>query len=301
MTESGLFTFILWQLFLLLPGCHGLFQLCSLLSGYVGVKVYLLGSAKGDIEVVGTGRQWLGINEDLFLFPLFKQTYSFTQSKIEGSTTDESFTFQTAEGLSVNADIGVALRIDRTKVKEIFQTYRKGIDEIIHEFLRNEIRSALNSAASKYKVEYVYGEGKNKLLIEATSAVQAKMVLQGIIVEDLFALGDFRLPQVVVATLNAKIAATQAAEKSENELRQAKAEAQKRIAEAEGESASKKTLAEGEAKANQIKLSTITEQLIKYESIMNERKAIEKWNGVSPTTVMGGNVIPFVHTQVANK
>jgi len=267
--------------------------------GYAGVKVYLLGGAKGDIEIVGTGRYYLGYNEDLFLFPLFKQTYSFTQSKTEGSPTDESFTFQTAEGLSVNADIGVALRIEKEKVKDIFQTYRKGIDEILHQFMRNEIRSALNAAASKYKVEYVYGEGKNKLIVEATHAVQAKMNPQGIIVEELYPLGDFRLPEVVVATLNAKIAATQAAEKSENELRQAKAEAQKKIAEAEGTAASKKALAEDEAKSNQIKLSTITEQLIKYETIMNERMAIERWNGVMPITVMGGNVVPFVN--VASK
>jgi len=232
---------------------------------------------------------------------LFKQTYSFTASHTEGLPTDESFTFQTAEGLSVNADIGVALRIDKAKVQDIFRTYRKGIDEILHQFLRNEIRSAINAAASKYKVEYVYGEGKNKLIIEATAAVQTKMTPQGIIIEELYPLGDFRLPAVVVATLNAKIAATQSAEKSENELRQAKAEAQKKIAEAEGTAASKRALAEGEAKSNQIKLSTITEQLIKYETIMNERMAIEKWNGVSPTTVMGGNVIPFVNTHVASK
>lgn len=262
--------------------------------GYAGVKVYLLGGAKGDIEIVGTGRYYLGINEDLYLFPLFKQTYSFTQSATEESPVDESFTFQTAEGLSVNADIGVALRIEPDKVKSIFQTYRKGIQEIINKFLRNEIRSALNNAASKYKVEYVYGEGKNKLITEATETVKRKMDPQGIVIEELYPLGDFRLPAVVVATLNAKIAATQAAEKSENELRQAKAEAQKRIAEAEGEAASKKTLAQGEAQANQLKLSTITEPLIKYEKIMNERMAIQKWNGVAPTTVMGPGAIPFI-------
>lgn len=271
--------------------------MCSTVpAGYAGVKVYLLGSSKGDIELVSSGRHWIGFNEELHLFPLFKQTYSFTQSKTEGSVTDESFTFQTAEGMSVNADIGVALRINKDKATAIFQAYRKGIDEIIHQFLRNEIRAALNNASSKYKVEYVYGEGKNKLMIEATQAVRAKMDPQGILVEDLFTLGDFRLPTHVVTALNAKITATQLAEKSENELRQAQAEAKKRVAEAEGSALAKRAIAEGEAKANQVKLSTITEQLIKYETIMNERMAIEKWNGVTPTTIMGGNVIPFVNT-----
>jgi hypothetical protein len=42
-------------------------------AGYVGVKVYMPGGPKGvDTEVLGTGRYMIGMNEYLFLFPLFK-------------------------------------------------------------------------------------------------------------------------------------------------------------------------------------------------------------------------------------
>jgi len=252
-------------------------------SGYVGIKVYKLGGAKGvDHEVLGTGRYWIGMNEDLYLFPLFKQTYPFTKAKDEGSSTDESFNFQTVEGLSVNCDVGVTVHIERDKASDIFQTYRKGIDEIIHEFLRNEIRNAFNNAGSKYKVDYVYGEGKSKLLKEVEKAVQDKMASQGIIVESLYLLGDMRLPDAVVQALNSKIAAIQQSEKSEYELRQAQAEAKKTIAKAEGE-----------AKANQVRMSTINESLIKYEQILNERAAITKWNGVLPLYTAGQPFITF--------
>ena len=43
-------------------------------AGNVGIKVYLLGGEKGvDAEQKGPGRYWIGWNEDLYLFPTYKQ------------------------------------------------------------------------------------------------------------------------------------------------------------------------------------------------------------------------------------
>ena len=112
-------------------------------AGNVGVKVYLLGGEKGvDSEVLRVGRYWIGINEDLFLFPTFTQNYVWTKDATEGSPTDESITFQTQEGLGVNADIGISYHIDTDKVSLIFQKYRKGVDEITDIYLRNMVRDA---------------------------------------------------------------------------------------------------------------------------------------------------------------
>ena len=250
-------------------------------SGFVGIKVFQLGGKKGvDTETLGPGKYWVGMNEDLFLFPLFKQTYPFTASAHEGSPNDESFSFQIAEGMAVNCDVGVTIHLEREKVATIFQTYQKGIDSIIHEFLRNEIRSAFNDVGASYKLESAYGAGKSKLLKEVADIVKAKMAPQGIIVEDLYLLGDFRLPKAVVDSLNAKIAAIQKAEQREYELREATAESKKKVA-----------IAEGDAKANQVRMLTINDQLIKYEQILNERKAIDKWDGHTPTYTTG---IPFM-------
>lgn len=247
-------------------------------AGFVGVKVYKLGGSKGvDSETLSVGRYWIGMNEELHLFPLFKQTYPFTKDSTEGSPNDESFTFQTAEGLSVNCDVGVTLHIEKEKVPTIFQTYRRGIDEIIHSFLRNEIRSAFNAVGSQYKVESVYGKEKAILLKAIEKMVQSKMVSQGIIVEDLYLLGDFRLPPEVVASLNAKIQAIQNSEKSEFELRQATAEAQKAVA-----------VAKGVAESNRIKQLSITPMLIQYDAVL-------KWNGVLPTVT--SNTIPFINVK----
>ena len=106
-------------------------------AGYTGIKVYLLGSNKGvDTEVLGVGRYWIGINEELYLFPTFMQNYTWTR----GGLDDESISFQTADGMVANADIGISYSIDPNKVSEIFQTYRRGVNEITDTFLRNMVR-----------------------------------------------------------------------------------------------------------------------------------------------------------------
>jgi hypothetical protein len=91
-------------------------------AGNVGVKVYLLGSSKGvDSEEVGPGRYWVGWNEDLFLFPTFTQNYVWTRDPDETGNEDESISFQTSEGMTVNADVGISYAIQPGKANDIFQ------------------------------------------------------------------------------------------------------------------------------------------------------------------------------------
>lgn len=89
-------------------------------AGHVGVKVFLLGGEKGvDSQELGVGRYWIGINEDLFLFPTFTNNHTWVGK--------EKLSFQTVEGLEVTADVGISYRVDPTKVTAVFQKYRKGI------------------------------------------------------------------------------------------------------------------------------------------------------------------------------
>ena len=184
-------------------------------AGNVGVKVYLLGSDKGvDSEVVGVGRYFLTWNEELFLFPTFMQNICWTEGMDPacGSENDESFTFQTVDGMSANADIGMAYHIDPEKVDVIFQTYRRGIDEISDVFLRNIVRDSLVKQSSNKNIEYVYGAGKAELIAAVEEDVRAQVAPQGIIIDKLSWMGDIRVPETVRASIDAKIEATQKAQ-----------------------------------------------------------------------------------------
>ena len=246
-------------------------------AGHVGIKVYLLGSSKGDLEELPMGRYWIGINEELYLFPTFKQNYTWTLSKHEGKPIDESISFQTEEGLSVNADFGITYSVDPKMVLTLFRKYRRGIDEITDMFLRNVVRDALNKLASAYKVEYVYGKGKAELMEKVNESVKKQLAPEGIIVETIYLIGDFRLPTQVKEALNRKIESIQKSEQSEYELREALAEAKKTIA-----------TARAEAEKMRLKTLTITPLLIEYEKV-------KAWNGQLPLVVGsgGGNMINF--------
>lgn len=256
-------------------------------SGNVGVKVFLLGGEKGvDTQVLGPGKYWIGMNEELFLFPTFTQNYTW----LKGQNEDESLSFQTIEGMSVNADVGISYAIDPVKVPVVFQKYRKGVNEITDIYLRNMVRDALVKAASDQPIETVYGKGKADLIAEVQKEVQDQVKDIGILVEKIYWVGDLRLPPTVVASINAKIQATQIAMQRENEVATARAEADKQIAQARGESESRLMIAKAEAESIKIKA-----EALKANANLVELNAVEKWDGKLPVNMYGSAPIPFLN------
>ncbi len=264
-------------------------------NGYVGVVVHMLGGAKGvDVEERGMGRYFLGFNDEMYLFPTFTQNETWEGEK-------ESITFQTKEGLNVNADIGISYHIDPNKVSVVFQKYRKGINEISDIYLRNMVRDSLVKAASFQDVETVYGQGKTELLSSVETSVKKEVEPIGIVVEHIYWVGTLHLPQTVVENINRKINATQMAMTRENEIQQTKAEAQKAIEEANGIAQSKLAVARAEAESTKIqgeaeasaieaksKALNASPQLVQYEIARN-------WDGKLPTTTMGSGSIPMLN------
>lgn len=260
-------------------------------AGNVGVKVFLLGGDKGvDSEELGVGRYWIGWNEELYLFPTFMQNYEWTADSRPGSETDESLSFQTADGNTATADVGISYSIDPTRVTDIFQKYRRGIDEITDTFLRNMVRDALVRLSSVKTIEYVYGAGKADLIAAVQADVAAQVAPLGINIDKIYWLGEIRLPEAIKESINAKNAATQKAQQRLNEVQQSKAEADKKIEEARGEAESLLKIAEAQAKANKILAASLTQEFVQYQ-------AITRWDGVLPTTMIPGQTTPFINVK----
>ena len=256
-------------------------------AGNVGIKVNLLGGEKGvESEVLGVGRYWVGWNEDLYIFPTFMQNYVWTAGVDEGSPNDESISFQTADGMTANADIGISYSIDPDKVSIIFQTYRRGVEEITDTFLRNMVRDALVKQSSNKPIEYVYGAGKSELLASVQKDVADQVAPLGINIGKIYWIGEIRLPPTVIDSINAKNAATQMAQQRQNEVAQAKAEADKKIEDARGEAESILRVAEAQAKANKLLAESLTTEFVQYQ-------AITKWDGQLPK-MTGSSAVPFI-------
>jgi regulator of protease activity HflC (stomatin/prohibitin superfamily) len=168
----------------------------------------------------------------------------------------------------------------------MFQTYRKGEEEIRSVVVRKALRNALNKVAGSMPIEYVYGEGKGKMIDTVQTIITKELEPTGIVVDKIDLIGSIRIPATVKAALDAKVEATQLAQKAENEVQTATARAQIAVAEAKGRSESVLVEAEAQAEANKLLTQSITPALIQYRSI-------EKWDGKLPT-VTGGS-IPFIN------
>lgn len=252
-------------------------------AGNVGVKVQLLGSDKGvGIEELTPGRYWLGWNEELFLFPTFTQNETWSG---EGEGGQE-LKFQDRDGLIASADVGLSYSVDPDKATELFQKYRRGIDEITDVYLRNMVRDALVKRASNQPLEYLYGPGKTELIDGAQVDVASQVVELGIRIEKLYWIGAIRLPPEIDQRIKDKIAASQMTMQRRQEVEQAKAEADKKIEEARGVAQSILVTAKAQAEANQILSSSLTPQLVQY-------RTIDKWDGILPKFT-GSAAVPFV-------
>jgi regulator of protease activity HflC (stomatin/prohibitin superfamily) len=249
-------------------------------AGYRGIKVYLMGSSTGvDAQSLSVGRYFYWpLTQEIFKFPTFQQNVVW-----EGR---EAITFQTIEGLTARADIGISYYLIADSVPVLFQKYRRGIDEITSLYLRNMVIDVMNSLASQMTIESVYGNGRQVLIDKSTEMVAKQVRPFGIVVERVYSVGEFRLPPAVVTAINLKIEASQRAQQRENEVKEAEAEASKKIATAKGEAESVRIRAEAEATANKSVANSVTPSLIQYQSI-------KRWDGRLPLVTSG--TIPMLN------
>lgn len=281
---------IVLAIFMFFGGGYVFSNLEKVEAGYVGIKVNMLGSDKGvDSEVLGVGRYWIGWNQELYKFPTFQQTVSWSKPEDENSG---AFQFQSKEGLSLSADVSMSYTLDPEKVHVLFQTYRRGIDEITDVYLYNMVRDTMVQFASSRTAENLYGEGKTEFVSDVTSAVREKMKSVGINIDYIAIVGNVWLPQQVKQAIDAKVQAGQLAAQRETEVATAKAEAEKAVATAEGEARSRKAIADANAyviikeaeaqkTANEMLSKSITPELIEYNKA-------QKWNGTMPQVMGAG-------------
>lgn len=253
-------------------------------AGNVGIMVNLLGSDKGvQAQELGVGRYWVGMNQELYLFPTFTQTYAWTQT----SHGDESITFNDKDGQVIGSDVGVTYHINPDKASVLFQKYRKDLSEITDINLRNMVRDSFAERGSKMSIEDIYGIKKADLVHSVQKDVQEEVQDFGIVIEKVYLINHMRLPPAIENAINAKANAVQIAEQKQNEIVGAQAEAQKEIAKAEGVARSKLIVAQAEAQAIKLKADSL-----KDSQALVQWQAVDKWDGHLPQ--VSGGATPFI-------
>lgn len=270
---------------LLLIGFFTIFTCNYVGPGHVGIVVKLYGGERGVQDAgVDTGYIWYNRwTTQVYEYPTYVQRAVFTKDINEDSPIDESITFNTKEGISVRADVGLHYQILHENASKVF-TRLRGDANAVRNYLKSKMRDAINNAASVMPINEVYGEGRSKLLHDAKVALEAS-IGDEVRIEMLTFVNSLEFDARVQESINMTIQAQQAAIAAQNKVVQSKAEADQMIEQARGRGESVLLEAEKQAEANKKLSESLTPELINWQ-------ALQKWNGQLPQ--VSGTGIPFI-------
>lgn len=258
--------------------------------GFTGVSVRKCGGGPGGSvrpEPIPSGYYWRELFcEEVVEYPVSLQTLVLTKSPHEASSTDDSITVTSSEGLPINVDVSLSFTLDSAKVPEIYVKFRNDLDHIKTMFMRQTVREGLQEVFAKYTAEQLYSTKRQEARVEVQKFLSDRLGLEGFQVAQ-FTLNETRVPEQVVQAINGKVAMTQDAQKAEQQVRKTRAEADQAVAQAEGQARSKRALADAEAYYNSTVAKSLTPEYVQY-------KALERWNGELPQ-VSGGGGVPFIN------
>jgi regulator of protease activity HflC (stomatin/prohibitin superfamily) len=273
--------------------------------GYVGIKVNQSGSNKGveDYPMLTGWVTYFPLTTRVYDYPIFQQNVIWCEAITEGSPTDEAISFNCKGGAAIKADVSMSGKFVQAKVPHIFVKFRAEPFQIVHGYLRNEVRDAIGRIAAKYDPMEIIGDKRGEFL----DAVKAEVKIRcgdWWEVDYITFANKLHVDEKIESAINAIIAQKQQTMASELKVKQTQAEADQTVAKAEGEARSKKAVAEGEASAilTKAKAQADANKLIR-ESLTPEviqSIALEKWDGKLPQ-VTGGGALPFISVTTTNR
>ena len=279
---------------------------CSRIEpGYAGIKVNQSGTAKG-VEDYPIQTGWvffIPFIEVIYEYPTFQQNVIWTRDSVEGSRGNEEISFNCKGGAAIVADVSMSGKFKMDKIPFIFVKFRAEPDVITHQYLRNEVRDAMQRVAATYDPMDIIGEKRGEFL-DFVKAEVANRVGEWWISDYITFANKLRMDQRIEDSINTIIAQKQQTAASELKVKQKNAEADQKVAEAEGEARSKKAIAEGEAQsillkaraqaeANRVLAESLTPVLVQYTTV-------ERWNG-QLSQFSGASPIPFINIGSTNK
>jgi len=259
-----------------LTGCYRVVA-----PGHVGIVVKQAGSDRSVQDFpVQSGRVWYNpVNEVVLTYPTYVQRAIWTSSTQEGRALNDELSFQSAEGLRFTADVNVSYQLSRDQVPHFYVKFRNDdLDGFTHGFFRDAVRNGFK-ISTQYRAEDINGTKQGELIDKVLEQVREVMRPFGVEVIQLGFAAPPRPPDTVKQSIESKIAATQHAERAENEKREAIAEAAKSV-----------EIARGQAMANDLLTKSLTPTLVQWKQL---EILEQKWNGQFPQ-VVGSSAIPLL-------
>ncbi|MGL5099657.1 MAG: SPFH domain-containing protein, partial [Fusobacteriaceae bacterium] len=212
--------------------------------------------------------------------------------KREGSRENDSFDIPSRDGKMINVDIEFSYRFDDANLPVIYTTFRgKSVEMIRSTFMRAKIKAWASEVSAKYTVIDIYGEKRQDLNRETFTHLKEMFIPYGIVIESAN-FSRITVDQVTEKAIQQNINArqelvTRELQVTEENIKIAIEEKKSLIRKIQVDAMNYEMLekAKAEAKANDVRNSTITTEMIELEKI-------RKWDGKLPTyTGTGSSMI----------
>ena len=178
---------------------------------------------------------------------------------------------------SVHASIALNYHIDPQAVVSVFREVGQDIGIKI---ITPAVQEAVKASTALYTAEDLIVK-RPEVRDKIRGLLNERLSKHGVIVDE-FSITNFSFSRSFTEAVEAKTTAEQQKLKAERDLLRIKVEAEQKIAQAKAEAESLK-----------LQKQEVTNELLRLREIENQRKAIEKWDGRLPATMMG-NSVPFV-------
>lgn len=211
-----------------------------------------------------------------FKWPLTQEAIKMTvqTQKYEAKASAASQDLQT-----VSTEVTLNYKITPERVPEIYQKIGVNYQDVI---IQPAIQEVVKASTAKYTAEQLITKrAEVKDLIDI--ALRDKLLVYGIIVQDTL-ITNFDFSATFNAAIENKVVAEQSALAAKNKLEQVKYEADQQV-----------TAAKGQAEAQALLAQSVTTDTLEYQALLNQKLAIDKWNGQLPTFT--GGATPFINFQ----
>lgn len=199
--------------------------------------------------------------------------YDIKTQKVEATSQAATKDLQ-----DVNATIVLTYNLNRGKISEVHQQVGANFQQVE---IDPQVQEAFKAVAARYTASELITE-RARVKEEVLKSLQDRLEKSGRYNIQDIAITNFTFSAEFNKAIEAVQIANQNVARARQELETVRVQAEKDIA-----------AAQGAAEAQRLQQQTLTPELLRKMELENQAKAIEKWNGVQPTTVADGSNLLF--------
>ena len=229
-------------------------SITTIKSGEVGIKVRF--------GKVVNSKLHEGVNIKMpFIEKIVKMNVRVQKVEVETSSASKDLQ-------DVNMKLAVNYKVNNLNATKLYKNVGIGYDDII---LEPAIQESIKAVTSKYTAEELITK-RSEVSFESMKELESKVKKYGLVIDN-FNITNFNFSEEFNKAIEEKQVAEQKVLTAKQELEKEKIEAEKKIVKAEAEK-----------KANELKVQSLTDNIIK-------EKFIEKWNGELPKVTSSDNIL----------